>query len=102
MNTDHTDKNGIINKMKNLCLSVQICVLKTFKSISSISAIFAISAVNYYNQLKNRQNSINIHSSIFNSQLLSLVIIFATCCFDGESTSNGETPLRSASIRELS
>jgi hypothetical protein len=70
MNTDHTDKKGIINKMKNLCLSVQICVLKTFKSISSISAIFAISAVNYYNQLKNRQNSINIHSSIFNRQLL--------------------------------
>ncbi len=29
MNTDHTDKKGIINKMKNLCLSVQIRVLKT-------------------------------------------------------------------------
>jgi hypothetical protein len=28
MNTDHTDKKGIINKMKNLCLSVQIRVLK--------------------------------------------------------------------------
>jgi len=29
MNTDHTDKKEIINKIKNLCLSVQIRVLKT-------------------------------------------------------------------------
>jgi len=29
MNTDHTDKEEIINKIKNLCLSVQIRVPKT-------------------------------------------------------------------------
>jgi hypothetical protein len=29
MNTDHTDKMGIKNKMKNLCLSVPIRVQKT-------------------------------------------------------------------------
>ena len=29
MNTDHTDKMGIKNKIKNLCLSVQIRVPKT-------------------------------------------------------------------------
>ncbi len=29
MNTDHTDKKEIINKMKNLCISVQIRVPKT-------------------------------------------------------------------------
>ena len=64
MNTDQTDKKGIINKMKNLCLPrpprepggpVQIRVLKTYKPISSIS-----------NELTGLSTQLSMPYSLFN------------------------------------